>query len=203
MIATAAALALAGAIPARMPPVDQCQGDRAFSEFRRTLMTAVADRNMESLLKLMSDDVRVSFGGGVGKEEFRRYWARHASESKDLWSELANALKLGCGMKSEARVFPSMFAQADDLDEYETRIALPGARLRRTPSMRGAIVGRLSWHVLQLDGLWTGGEWIPVRLRDGRRGYVHKTAARSPIDYRLVAHKRDGRWLITAFVAGD
>jgi hypothetical protein len=196
------AFALAAA-PVRLPPIDQCAGDAGFAEFRTALTGAVEKRDIDALLGLMSDDVRVSFGGRYGKEQFREYWRSKPSGSDGLWLELSEALSLGCAVKGEARVFPSMFAQADDLDGFETWIAKPGARLRRAPNLGGAIAARLSWHVLRLDGQWNGEDWIPVRLADGRRGYVHQSAVRSPIDYRLIANRRGEGWRITAFVAGD
>ena len=199
----AAAVALAVAAPATMPPVDQCRKDRTFVPVRRALETAVATRSMDRLLSLMADDVRVSFGGRYGKQQFQQYWESRPPLATELWAELDDALKLGCAVKGDARVFPSMFGQADGLDGFETWIARPGARMRATPSLKGSIVARLNWHVLQENGAWDGGAWIPVRLPGGRSGYVHQSAARSPIDYRLVLQKRGRGWRITAFVAGD
>jgi hypothetical protein len=196
-----AALALSAAV--RLPPIDQCQGDSKFDEFRAALTGAVEKQDIDALLSLMADDVRVIFGGRYGKEQFRAYWRTAPSGSEGLWAELSEVLSLGCAIKGEARVFPSMFAQTDDFDGFETWIARPGARLRRTPSLNGPIVARLSWDVLQLDGQWDGGAWIPVRWTGGRRGFVHQSAVRSPIDYRLVVNRRGEDWRVTAFVAGD
>jgi hypothetical protein len=195
-------VALALSAAARFPPIDQCR-DAGFADFRTSLSSAVERRDIDALLNLMSDDVRVSFGGRFGKDQFRHYWQSAPANSGDLWAELTDALKLGCAIKGEARVFPSMFAQTDDYDGFETWVARPGARLRARPTLRGRILARLAWQVLQLDGQWDGADWIPVRLTDGRRGYVHKSAVRSPIGYRLVANRRGDDWRITAFVAGD
>ena len=46
-------------------------------------------------------------------------------------------------------------------------------------------------------------EWTRIKLRDGRTGYISSRYVRSPIDYRAVFNKMDGRWRMTAFVAGD
>jgi hypothetical protein len=196
-------VALALSAAGRLPPIDQCRQDLSFVEFRGALTSAVERRDMDALLHLMSDKVRLSFGGRFGKKEFRHYWEGRPDNSGELWAELGDALALGCAIKGQARVFPSMFAQADDLDGFETWIARPGARLRRTSGLHGKIVANLSWNVLSLDGEWTGGDWIPVRVLNGPRGFVHKSAARSPIDYRLIANREGDRWLITAFIAGD
>ena len=42
-----------------------------------------------------------------------------------------------------------------------------------------------------------------VRLKDGREGWLWAKEVRSPIDYRATIEKRKGKWMITAFVAGD
>ena len=42
-----------------------------------------------------------------------------------------------------------------------------------------------------------------MRPRDGREGWLRANELRSPLDYRAVAEKRKGKWMITAFVAGD
>jgi hypothetical protein len=42
-----------------------------------------------------------------------------------------------------------------------------------------------------------------VRLADGRTGFVRHDQVRSVLDYRAVFERREGHWLMTAFVAGD
>ena len=200
MIGAALALAVSAA---RLPPIDQCTGDPGFTAFRKELGLAVARRDTDALLALMDDDLRLTFGGRWGKAEFRAYWLANPEERGKLWHELRDVLSLGCAVKGHSRVFPSMFAQADDLDGFETWIAGPGARLRTRPAINAPVVANLSWHVLTEAGPWDGGDWIAVRTSDGKRGYVHRSAARSPIDYRLIVERRDKGWRITYFVAGD
>ena len=59
-----------------------------------------------------------------------------------------------------------------------------------------------AWTVLEEVG-HDGGSWIEASTPKGRRGYVSTAQARSLLDYRLIFGRRDGRWQITAFVAGD
>jgi hypothetical protein len=202
------ALAAGQVPPGRLPPIDTCRDDAGFIAFRKRLETAVARRDVAALLQLMDDKVRLTFGGRAGKEGFRQLWLARPDEQSKLWAELDEVLELGCARAKDAhgadyRAFPSMFVTGDGLDGYGTWVARPGARLRRAPSLRGRVIARLNWHVLHVDGEWRGGEWIPVRVRGGPRGYVHRSVARSLIDYRLIAQQRGGRWLITAFIAGD
>ena len=200
MLGAALALAVSAS---RLPPIDQCTGDPGFAAFRKELGLAVARQDANALLALMDDNVQLSFGGRRGKAEFRAYWLANPKEQSKLWHELTDVLDLGCAVKGDSRVFPSMFAQADDLDGFETWIARPGARLRATPSLDGRVIAKLSWHVLTETEPWDGGEWIAARTVDGRRGHVHRSAARSPIDYRLIVGRRDEDWRIAYFIAGD
>jgi hypothetical protein len=42
-----------------------------------------------------------------------------------------------------------------------------------------------------------------VRLADGREGFVPDDRVYEPTGYRMIVEKRAGKWMITAFVAGD
>ncbi len=48
-----------------------------------------------------------------------------------------------------------------------------------------------------------GGGWIGVTLKDGRRGYVAEQYIWSPVGYRAIFDKNNGKWTMTALIAGD
>jgi len=204
----AAALHIAAAAAVRLPPVEQCAGDPEFDLVRAELGRAVEAKDIDGLLSLMSTDVRVTFGGRFGRESFRHYWASNSSDSGELWRELRAALDLGCAAATDGkgvayRAMPSMFITGGELDGFTTWVAMPGAGLRRRPAPGAAVTMRLpAWTVLE-EVQHDGGSWLQVRTPKGRRGYVSTAEARSLIDYRIVFGRRDGRWRITAFVAGD
>lgn len=202
------AFALAVAAPVRLPPVEQCVGDAGFGRIRKELQAAVAKRDLNGLLELMSDDVIVSFGGQRGRERFADYWTVSSEDEDLLWSELGTAMKLGCagakdGQGRPYKSIPAMFVRGDGLDGFSTWVALPGAVLRAKPEAKAAARMRLpAWTVLG-EVEHDGGSWIEVRTPKGTKGYVSTEQARSLIDYRIIFGKRDGQWRITAFVAGD
>ena len=208
MISIAVALLLSASTPSRLPPVERCGGDPAFGKFRSELQASVARRDVEALFRLMADDVRVTFGGRSGKADFLDYWQRSPSQPHALWRELEEVLRLGCaravdGQGGEYRAFPAMFVTGDDLDGFTTWVSRPGAVLRAKPSSGSRPLQRLpSWTVIEADD-FDGGPWLAVRTPRGRSGFVARGAARSIIDYRLIAKRRGGRWMITAFIAGD
>ena len=49
----------------------------------------------------------------------------------------------------------------------------------------------------------TEADWIEVKDAKGKRGFVRQLDVRSPIDYRAFFEKKHGKWLMTAFLAGD
>ena len=198
----------AAVLPSRLPPVERCAGDPAFAQFRSQLEASVARRDIKALTGLMAEDVRLTFGGRWGKAGFHEYWTQTPERRQVLWSELDDALRLGCasatdGRGVEYRAFPPMFVTSEDLDGYSTLVSRPGATLRAKPSSRGRLLQRLPpWTVLQTQS-YEDGEWRAVRTPRGQRGFVHRKMARSLIDYRLIAGRRSGEWRITAFIAGD
>ena len=198
------ALALAGAAPDRLPPIDQCQTEPSLVAFREALGDAAKKRDVEALLRLTIDDVQTDFGGGSGKAEFTRHWRLDRPDQSGLWTELAAILGLGCTLDGSTAVIPSLSEPMDSLDAFETYVAIiPGSPLRREPREDSGAVAKLDWHLLTLKSATVDRRWFHVQLADGRSGYVRADEVRSPIDYRLVAERRGKRWLITAFVAGD
>jgi hypothetical protein len=202
------AIALALAAPVSLPPVEQCRGDAEFTRVRQQVQKAVAARNLKGLMSLMSDDVRVTFGGLSGPERFSDFWTASDQDQDLLWSELSSALRLGCAQAVDGegkpyRAIPAMFVTGDGLDGFSTWASLPGAVLRAKPDAKAEAKMRLpAWTVLsELEH--DGGSWVEVRTPKGRSGYVSTDEVRSLLDYRLIFGRREGQWRITAFIAGD
>jgi hypothetical protein len=201
-----------GAAPARLPPIEQCGGDAAFDRFRRQLETAVARRDLHRINALMAPDIHLSFGSAVWAPKFRLHERSQPGGGglwqNSLWDELAKVLRLGCGTARSGgviqyRAWPAMFVTGAQLDGYETWVSLPGATQRRQPDPNAPILQRLpAWTVLH-ELQEAVSPYMKVSTPKGRTGFVERDQLRSLIDYRLIAERRRGRWLITAFVAGD
>ena len=100
--------------------------------------------------------------------------------------------------------FPDQF----DAFEYGAIIG-DGVNVRRGPGTGHPIIKTLSFDIIRVND-WTPtktrgdkGGWISVALIDGQKGYVASEYIRSPVDYRAIFNKENGRWIMTAFVAGD
>ena len=201
-------LLLAGATAAAaqtLPPVDQCAADASFSSFRSALLQAIERRDAAFVLSVLADDVSVDFGGGAGRDDFRRAWALDRPEASALWSELGAVLRLGCVADGGTFWAPSMFRQLEHLDDPTGVVVAigPDAVLRAAPSDTSREVVRLDWDVLVWRSVDSPEDWMPVALADGRTGFVRRDRVRSMLDHRASFAKVDGRWRITAFIAGD
>ena len=198
------ALAAAGA-PLKLPPVDQCSRDAGFKAFHSNLKQAVAKRDQAAFMKLVAPDVLVNFGGDKGHATFVKQW-EIGSANSELWRQFDAILPLGCARVESARVIPSLAGQFDsdqDDDVFELSVVVgPGAKLRKALAKDSPAIASLSWDVVR--PLSNEGETqTKVRLKDGREGWLWAKEVRSPIDYRATIEKRKGKWMITAFVAGD
>jgi len=198
------ALVAAGA-PLKLPPVDQCSRDAGFKAFHSSLKQAVAKRDQAAFMKLVAPDVLVNFGGDKGHATFVKQWEIGSAKS-ELWRQFDAILPLGCARVESARVIPSLAGQFDsdqDDDVFELAVVVgPGAKLRKALAKDSPAIATLSWDVVR--PLSNEGETqTKVRLKDGREGWLWAKEVRSPIDYRATIEKRKGKWMITAFVAGD
>jgi hypothetical protein len=188
--------------PLKLPPVDQCRTDPGLPAFRAKLANAANKRDAEALLAMVSPDVLIDFGGGAGKQVFIEQWRPREVESA-LWPLLDRILPLGCARSGKARVIPSLIEQLDPFeDEVERILILPGALLYKGAGEKSPRPKTEPWTLATVTSRvadWGTG----VRLPDGRQGYVPDDDVYEPLGYRMVIDKRAGKWLITAFVAGD
>ena len=201
----AAAAAAPAATPPRLPPVEDCRGDAAFDAFRTALKDAVARKDIAALRPWVADDIRSSFGGDGGWAEFASTWGLEADPAASkLWAQLDKLFQLGCApTQAGGRVFPSLFqASGEDTDPFELIVARPGSQLY-AKARDAKPVATLDWHSARQGDPGAESGWVEVTLFDGRKGWLREADVLSPLDYRLVAERRGGRWLIAALVAGD
>lgn len=202
-LALLAALALPALAEARtLPPRDECAADPDFARFRAELLDIVARHDATRLLAVVADDIRFTFGGGEGRASFAAQWSLADPDASGLWVELAKALASGCARDGETMSAPYIFRRFPDaLDAFSAGVAGPAARLYQARSNEGDSV-LIPWEILD-EVEWNAGTWARVRLSDGRAGFVETEHLLSPIGYRAIFERRDGRWRMTMFIAGD
>jgi hypothetical protein len=189
----------------RIAPLDHCAGDDAFAAFRAELEQAIARKDAERLLAIVSDDIEIDFGGGAGRAQFAETWALDTPETSPVWEELAAVLRLGCAREPEGGYWmPSMFMAEGYEDGFTAAVAIrPGATVHASPDPDSPVVATLDWDLLTVAQWQWEAPWQSVEMADGRIGHVRTGDIRSPIDYRALFAPVDGRWRMTVFIAGD
>ena len=189
----------------QFPPTDQCATDEGFVAFRAALIDAIERRDAAHILNVVSNDIHVDFGGGAGRDYFARTWALDRPEDSPLWHELGETLRLGCTANPDGAYWaPSLFAASEIEDPFATFLVIrEDAPLHASGDPDSPMLANLTWELVQGVEWQEGDDWWRVRLSDGREGFMRRSDLRSPVDYRAVFERIDGRWRMTTFIAGD
>lgn len=203
--------------PGPLAPRDECTGLPGYAEFHQRLERAITLRDADALIALTDPDVTLDFGGGSGVEELRK---RLDTGAYNSWRDLADAVRLGCGIGEEGAqdtdyiAFPWYFTKTFGGEVFETVIVTGvDVPLRFAPAEDARVIKRISWDwaLVRYDDQYVDGPEEPdqhtgyqaVITQDGAAGYIADHALRSIVDYRIAVNRIDGKWTITAFVAGD
>ena len=198
-------------VTAVLAPQDQCAKDPTFVTYRQALQAAVTAKNFDQLKPLIDPAIKLDFGGGASVEEFGKRLSEGDGSVRDSgpqWDDLAEVLTLGCALDATGMVatMPYAFANLGDRDAFATMLPRrDGINLYETADAKGKVVKKLGWDVLTMAGPANAKDaFVAVKLDDGTAGFVARTDARSALGYRALSNKgSDGKWLMTAFIAGD
>jgi len=188
--------------------VDEASRQPDFFSFRAQLQTSLARHNADAVIAILDPNIKLSFGGDDGIENFRRMW-RPTEADSELWAELGAVLALGGTFSSESSfTAPYVFSKWPDRFDGFEHVALIAAnvRIRSAPQADASTVASLSFAILPVaraNGIVEADGWTAVQLDGKQTGYVASHFVRSPISYRAMFNKTNGRWLMTLFLAGD
>ena len=200
------ATAIVSAAPVQLLPVDEAAKRPEFFSFRAQLQQAIARRDVAALLAAVDPNIKNSFGGNDGIDEFRTMWRIDQADS-EIWEELGTVLSMGGSFFDEHTfVAPYVFSKwPEAMDSFE-HIAVVGAnvRIRSEPRTDAAPLDSVSFVILPVasDARVTADNWRAVKL-ESKVGFVSSRFARSPIDYRAIFSDQSGSWRMVTFVAGD
>lgn len=197
-------------------PVDEGKLDASFKSFREKLIEAIEKRDVKYIVGILDPAIVNSFGGNGGIEEFKKMW-KIDSPTSELWDELLIVLTNGGSFLKEENnnlfCAPYSFKQfPEDLDAFEYQLIFDNnVNLRARPDLKAETVAQLSYNVVKVDyensvaDKNKEGEylWLKVETLGGKKGFVSAKFVRSPIDYRACFEKKNGKWKMTTFVAGD
>lgn len=191
----------------KLLPVDEAVRDPQLFAFRAQLQAAIARRDVQAVLDVVHPNIKNTFGGDDGIESFKRRWKLESGDSR-LWDELGTVLALGGSFRDKDNfVAPYVFSEwPERFDAFEhAAVVGTGVRVRSQPDAQGAILTALTFDVVQVQPRSPGlaDDWTPMKLRDGRKGYIASRYVRSSVDYRASLSRENGRWRLNFFVAGD
>ncbi|HTS27344.1 MAG TPA: hypothetical protein VMH81_15815 [Bryobacteraceae bacterium] len=192
-----------------LAPVDESDQDASFRDFRGKLLAVIGSKDVRQLLALVAPDVRIEFGGNKGREEFRKAWELDHPATSHVWDELGNSVRLGCvrdPQNPSGFVAPYVYARfPEDLDGVTHLVVVtPDAKLQERPEAAARVVETLHWEIVEVIGQDDRQHgWRHVRSVAGHPGFARDSDVRSPVAYRAFFQKRNGQWLMTAFVEGD
>jgi hypothetical protein len=210
-----------------LKPVDEAAKDPSLVEFRDKLIAAAERKDTKYVISVMDRDIELSFGGHAGITDFKEMWKPDAKNSV-FWKEFLTILKLGGSFGEDigdgvSRFFApytySNFPDYPELDIFgDGAVIGTDVNLRAEPSMNGKVVGSLSYNIVKIDhkGSVLGSDppgikdppigaykWYKVETLGGKKGYVSSDYVRGYIAHRIGLEKRNGKWKITFFIAGD
>jgi len=195
-------------------PADEAKNDASFFVFRTKLIEAAKKRDAKYVLSILDRNITNNFGGDGGIEDFKDLWKIHRSDS-EFWREFLLVITNGGKFNNEdnRKIFyaPYTFASfPDDLDSFTFSVIFGDkVNVRSSADAKSPVVGSLSYNIVEI--LKTIREennaekisWYKIKTLGGKTGFVKAEFARSPTDYRAGFEKKNGKWKMTAFIAGD
>ena len=185
-------------------------------KFTRKLQRITRARDLSAFVKLLSDDVLVSFGGNGGKQEFMEQWKLGTKEGEaEFWQVMDKLLAQPAWNDHETPqtlTFPWYFAAwPGEEDADDIFLSQPGTALRAGPDDKAPLFATLGFQVLRhqppehdVDEIdWHATGWLPVAAPGHCLGYVRGQDAVALLGTRLVVRETNDGWEIEAFVAGD
>jgi len=208
-----APLALAADINERVRPFDDGPKDASFLKFRNELKAIIAAKDEAALMKIVDPKIQNGFGGEDGSAKFRSGW-KLGDPKSEVWRALSLTIELG-GNFDNKTTFSAPYpysAFPSDVDGFTTVVVTAeGAVMREQPKPDARVVRTLDHDILmyaaqplgKLQHEATEADWLELKDAKGKHGFVRALDVRSPIDFRAIFEKKRGKWLMTAFLAGD
>lgn len=182
--------------------MDEAASKPDFLRYRARLQTAVEQRDVEAVIEASAPGIRLGFDASGGADALRTRFAERA----DMWGELREVLARG-GTFSSPASFAAPYVYStwpERFDSFEcAAVTGTSVRLRSAPALDAPIVATVSDEIVRVIEPASGGMWSRIQRGNGRTGYMWHAYVRSPVGYRALFNLIDGRWKMTAFVAGD
>jgi hypothetical protein len=195
----------------KLLPVDEAVKNPSFFLFRAKLQEAIAKKDAAHVLSIIAPDIQAGFDGDNGSDAFKKKWnLDKPDETSELWPLLARTLAMG-GKFDKDGSFQAPYTSAawpEEFDSFEyTAVVGENVRVREKADAQSAVVATLSFEVVALAQSDAPQEekqpWVKVKLSNGREGYIREEYVSMAIGFRAYFEKKNGSWVMTAFLAGD
>ncbi|HPH98792.1 MAG TPA: hypothetical protein PK772_00535 [Chitinophagaceae bacterium] len=207
----------------KFPPPNEAIKDELLKTFLIQLKEAVQKKDTAFIYTSLSQNIKNSFGGNDGIKEFKEIWKLKKPNST-FWYYMNRALSMpGCIQNNNTEAFslPYIFCipLKDNEDAFQTAVITEkNVALKQKPNKTSKTIYTLSYNVVSFVSNPSGAistkgknevgdqEWYQIELLNGKKkikGWVYYKYIYSPIGYRVILAKENGKWLIQTFVAGD
>jgi len=204
-------------------PVDDSSKDKDFQKFITDFKKAIKDKNISYLKENTSKNIIWSFADESGSiKGFLKNYGLDVKlyKKSPFWNNMEKILNLGGTFYNDEKTsmaFPYMFVlfPGNDYDSY-TFAAVTGknVNIRKTPDRNSAVIDTLSYEIVKVLNFpgydakeeiigSKSGVWVNIRTASGKEGYIFSYYLHSPIGYRAIFEKQEGKWLLKAFISGD
>lgn len=193
-------------------PVDEAAKDASFFVFRAKLIEAVKRRDARYVVSVLDPKIENGFDGNGGIEEFREQWKIDRPDSP-FWNQFAPVINNGGVFEENGKLFTAPYLYAlfpADLDAFDYRVIFGNnVNLRAAADSNSPVVATLSYNVVEVvesvnDEQKTDEiSWYQVKTLGGKSGFVKGEFVRRAIDDRAGFKKRNGKWKMLFFLAGD
>jgi hypothetical protein len=195
-------------------PVDEAKKDTSFFAFRTKLVEATKKRDAKFVLSIVDRNIKNGFGGNDGIAEFIKAWKIN-SPSSEFWSEFLPVITGGGSFIKDGsnKLFFAPFtfnSFPENIDAFSHSVIFgTKVSLRSKADANSRAVANLSYNIVEiLESVKDSNNsekvaWYEVKTLGGKRGFVKAEFVRSPIDYRAGFERKNGKWKMTIFVAGD
>jgi len=212
MVATVPMAIPAYAAEGDRPVVDEGAADANFAVARAAIVAALRLGDTDAVATYADEAILLDFGGGSGRDGFAnrlKSGVKNGLTGDEYRAALEEALMFG-GRFTAPDIFEAPFTFTEplpeDLDAFDANFVLGSdVPVHAAPSENSEIVGTVSFELVRYNETAEGNDaFMPIRSDDGRvSGFVAVEHLKSPLDHRAIFEKKDGRWVMTAFVAGD
>ncbi len=185
------------------PPRDECIADASLAAFRASLADIVKRKDATALLAVVAPNIEFEVDTAATRAGFAKEWKLDKPATSGVWKELGSVLAHGCSLDKDGGSSPYWYANGPSVDAGEDGV-ISGERVnvRAAPSKTAKVLRTADWESVTI-GAETDSGFTQVTLGDGTKGYVANDYIWNGYGYRALFQKRGGKWMITAFLAGD